>query len=540
MLKNLCKIFLLSLLLNLAVFGRAWSASAEYSSSKVNVSLLTNTHAVNYNQDLQVLIKFEIAKDWHILSPVPGDIGLPTVITWQLPEGYELIDARWSAAQKFGEEPIIQYGYVNEAYYLATIRPDNNHIHDVSFRADISWQACNDECIPQETVLKFKMPITMQNVIPTGKWYQKLQAAEKTFMLNSENSGRIPVEEPDMAMILLMAFAGGLILNLMPCIFPILSLKAISLVKNIHNRKQARIDALLYFGGVLFSFLVMAMILVWLRTRGDSVGWGFQLQSPAFVIILIGIFLLIMLMLLDVIGINNPFADKLSRISMRAKRLSSFLTGVFSVIIATPCTAPFMGIAIGYTLTKPLYVYYPVFLALGTGYALPFTLVGFFPKVLSNMLPKPGKWMVVLKRLFAVPVFLTCVWLGWVLYNQVTVNKTVDEFGLEWRPYEAEQVRDAVNSGRKVFVDFTAKWCLTCLANEKIALQTEEFAKLVREKDILLFKADWTSRDDKITEALEHYGRNSIPLYVYYNGSDGSMKVLPQLLTPGIVKEELK
>lgn len=536
MIIKLLKYLGINLLIVLMVSSMAKAVEVDYATKEVQLQLITKANEVNADQDIQVLLKFKMLEGWHILSPVPGDIGLPTVVNWTLPFGYELTNDRWSAAQKFGDDEIMQYGYANEAYYLATIHPDNNHLNNVDFNLLVSWQACKDECIPQTAKLHFKLPITKNNVIPNKTWYEHLQAAENTFMLKAPKATS---KEPNLLIVLIMAFAGGMVLNLMPCIFPILSLKAISLVKHSYSRRKARADAILYIFGVVVSFLFMASLLVFLRKQGENVGWGFQLQSPVFVMILIGIFLLIMLMLLDVVNLQNPFANGLSKISMRTKYWGSFFTGVFSVIIATPCTAPFMGIAIGYTLTKPIYVYYPVFLALALGYALPFALIGFFPKVLSKILPKPGKWMIRLKQIFAIPIFLTCVWLVWVLYNQFSDSKQIDKYGLDWRVYNAEDVAYAVNNGQKVFVDFTAKWCLTCLANEKIAINTKDFAEIIKKQEIMLFKADWTNRDDKITKALEHYGRNSIPLYVYYNGKKAEMIILPQLLTPGIVRDNL-
>lgn len=210
------------------------------------------------------------------------------------------------------------------------------------------------------------------------------------------------------------------------------------------------------------------------------------------------------------------------------------------MLIASPCTGPFMGIAIGYTLAKPIYVYYPVFLALSVGYALPFALVGLFPKFIHRFLPKPGKWMDILKKIFAIPVFLTIMWLFWVLFSQIEANRGERVREVLWRTYNRDIVAQAVASGEKVFIDFTAKWCITCLANEKIALQSKEFERLVRTGKIQAFKADWTSRSAEIAQSLAYYGRNSIPLYVYYNGEGGNYVILPQLLTPGILENYLK
>ena len=348
----------------------------------------------------------------------------------------------------------------------------------------------------------------------------------------------INYETQTLPVIMLMAFLGGIILNFMPCIFPILSIKAIALVQGAYNRRSARIEALIYMVGVVSCFLLMATVLVWLREKGEHIGWGFQLQSPTFVVIMIVIFFIVFLMLLDLVNFRNPFANRVGRISFAKQKLNAFFTGFFAVLIASPCTAPFMGIAIGYTLAKPIYVYYPVFLSLSLGYALPFTLIGLFPDFLARLLPKPGRWMSILKKIFAIPVLLTCFWLMWVL-GHLTTESADSRQSLDWQPYDERQVNELVRQNKPVFIDFTAKWCITCLANEKLALDTSRFAELVQKHHIHLFKADWTNKDRHIAEALERYGRNSIPLYVYYDSENEDYVILPQLLTPGILNEYL-
>ncbi len=349
-----------------------------------------------------------------------------------------------------------------------------------------------------------------------------------------------PINEMQQSLlgILVMAFIGGIILNFMPCIFPILSIKAIALVQGAYNKRRARIEAVFYVLGVVVCFVVMASILIALRLQGEHIGWGFQLQSPAFVACMIVIFFIVFLMLLDLVNLKNPFANRVGRISFAKQKVNAFFTGLFAVLIASPCTAPFMGIAIGYTLSKPIYIYYPIFVALSLGYALPFALIAFFPRVLLRILPKPGKWMSVLKKIFAIPVLLTCFWLSWVLWHLLG-NENVVENNLKWMPYEPQAISSALQKNQPVFVDFTAKWCITCLANEKIALDSPEFIKMVNQKGIKLFKADWTNKSPEIADALAQYGRNSVPLYVYYPNS-GDYVILPQLLTAGILEEYLK
>lgn len=380
----------------------------------------------------------------------------------------------------------------------------------------------------------------------SGVLLMEQENGEKSYELKLEPKSGLSVYSPinydthNLLLIILMAFIGGIILNFMPCIFPILTIKAISLAQSPYNKRQSRIEACLYTAGVVLSFFLIATVLIWLRSKGEHIGWGFQLQSPIFVGVMIAIFFVILLMLLDIVSLRNPFANRVGRISFKRQQINAFMTGFFAVLIASPCTGPFMGIAIGYTLAKPIYVYYPVFLSLSLGYALPFALVGLFPKTIHRILPRPGKWMDILKKLFAIPIFLTIMWLVWVLYSQINAAKTNESGQIVWRNYNTDVVADLVAQKKRVFVDFTAKWCITCLANEKIALQSKEFERLVKRNNIHIFKADWTNRDTEITNALAYYGRNSIPLYVYYNGENSDYVILPQLITPSILKEYLE
>lgn len=501
----------------------------------LDISVITATDQISPSTPLDVLIKFKMKKGWHIFSENPGDIGLPTKVEWKLPLSYELKDTRWSNDKKFVNEGIIQYGYDKTAYYKATIIPSDDVMKEAKLEAQVSWLACKDECVPGKTNFVLNLPIIHQDLQPGETWLKASKLAQASFEVAESKDA-----EKNLLVVLFMAFMGGIVLNFMPCIFPILTIKAISLAQSPYNRKKSQIESMLYLTGVVFSFLAIATILVLLREKGEQIGWGFQLQSPIFVTVMIVIFSLVFLMLLDLVTIKNPLINRVGRISFTRRKINAFMTGFFAVLIASPCTAPFMGIAIGYTLSKPIYIYYPVFLALSLGYALPFTLAGLFPRTIHKILPKPGRWMDVLKKIFAIPVFLTVVWLIWVLSSQVRVGTKIPTTAMDWQEYDAKEVAQLVEQNKPVFIDFTAKWCITCLVNKKVALQSNAFAELVKSKNIYLFRADWTNDDVAISTALERYGRNSIPLYVYYDGKSKEFVLLPQLLTPNTIREYLK
>ena len=316
----------------------------------------------------------------------------------------------------------------------------------------------------------------------------------------------------------------------MPCVLPILSLKALYILK--HNTKSIY-SGLSYLFGVISSFLLLSTILFYLKLKGEELGWGFQLQSPTFNVFRLLFFFVIFLLMADFIHISDRWSDKLSKLSNN----QSFLTGFFAVIIACPCTGPFMGATIGYAITQPAIIYFSIFLFLGLGYALPFVLIEAFPHIFVKFLPKPGRWMLTLKHFFAIPIALTCLWLGWVIFNQLSFKAPAD---VVWEQYSQESIDKAIKDNEPVFINFTAKWCLICLLNDKTTLATDEFTKIAKEKKLRLFKADWTNRNKEISEALALYGRNSIPLYVYYPANSNSFIILPQILTSKTLYESIK
>jgi len=383
------------------------------------------------------------------------------------------------------------------------------------------------------------------------------------------------------------AFLGGLILNLMPCVFPIISLKALSLAKTAHGeRSEIRRAAWAYTAGVLVSFVIFAGILIALKAAGASVGWGFQLQSPWLVALLSLLLFLfaIGLNLLGVFELGGRFQNIGSESVARAGSFSSFLTGVLAVIVATPCTAPFMAGAVGIALTGSAAVTLIIFFALGLGFALPFLLVAYIPGLLSR-LPKPGAWMETFKQFLAFPMFGAAIWLAWVLTQQAgsmgilkllsaalvlafaiwllrksgALSKT---FGavmlliaallplstsssdgvavLKSNSWSAQAVMTAQTEGRPVFVDFTAAWCITCKYNERVTLNRKKTAQLFERTDTEFLIADWTNKDDVIAEELKRHGRAGVPLYLVYKPGAAEPEILPQFLSYDILKDALE
>lgn len=383
-----------------------------------------------------------------------------------------------------------------------------------------------------------------------------------------------------------MAFIGGLILNVMPCVFPVLSLKILSLVQD-RQRINLPLHGVVFTVGVLLTMLVLAGVLIAVKSAGISVGWGFQLQSPIFVASLAVIFAAISVNLLGWFEFSGV---RVSGGSYSNSLLNCFATGVLAVVAASPCTAPFMGAALGYALTASIRESIFVFLALGLGMSLPWLVLSLFP-VLTAWMPKPGAWMNVFRKLMAIPMLLTMIWLLWVLSLQVSFTALLLyiaavislcaclflygklQFSLltaklpivlsavcaillfaaassplfkqptaavqasdAWSP---QAVENALKSGKPVFVDFTASWCVTCQANKIAVLDREDIREAFKQHDVVFLVADWTNQNPEITQALESFGRSGVPLYILYS-ADGKTTVLPELLTKNIVIEALE
>ncbi len=391
---------------------------------------------------------------------------------------------------------------------------------------------------------------------------------------------------------LLFALIGGLILNLMPCVFPIVFLKALTFVSVAHERPwKVRFHGLFYTGGILASFSFVALLLLALRAGGAQIGWGFQLQSPQVVAAFAFLLFVIGLNLSGIFTIGTSVMGLGGSLAERRGYSGSFLTGVLAVIVATPCTAPFMGLALGFALTQPALTGFAVFLALGFGLALPYLLLSFAPALL-RMLPRPGPWMERLKQILAVPIYAWVVYLLWVLAQQVSMttvaaalvgllvlaiaawlyetfhikapsgylrlaslvvlvagmsvavvvlpHKTSTDASAEVAdvfpsvPYSETRLGELREEGQTVFVNFTAAWCITCLLNERVVFADADFVRRFEASGTIYMKGDWTNRDAEIARALERFGRPGVPLYVVYR-SGREPQVLPQILTADIV-----
>jgi thiol:disulfide interchange protein DsbD len=427
----------------------------------------------------------------------------------------------------------------------------------------------------------------------SGGWTATVEAPLVAGVVNAAPAAAAVTSTASMSLLAALgaAFLGGLILNLMPCVFPVLSLKLIGLAQHRTHSGPMAAHGVAFAVGVVLSFVLLAGLLIALQQAGSALGWGFQLQTPWVVASLTVLFFLIGLNLLGVYeftfgsGLGNTRAA--DALVSKSDWRGSFGTGVLAVIVASPCTAPFMSAALGYAISQPAAVALSVFGMLGVGMAMPYLLLTLFPALLAR-LPRPGRWMELFRQFMAFPMFATCVWLLWVLAQQVdaggvalalgvlvAIGFAVWAFGLAqrgsapfrwvalagvafaaltfaplattepgsgakssssagWVEYSPEALARLTGEGKAVFVDFTAAWCVTCQVNKRVALNTDKVINRFAAEGIVRMKADWTNRDERITKALAEFGRNGVPLYVLYDTS-GKPTVLPEILTESTV-----
>jgi thiol:disulfide interchange protein DsbD len=394
-----------------------------------------------------------------------------------------------------------------------------------------------------------------------------------------------------LAFALLLAFVGGLILNLMPCVLPVLAIKAVGVLESGESRRRARNDALAYAAGVIATFLAIGLVILGLRGAGHAVGWGTQLQQPWLVAVLACVLFAVGLSMSGVVQFGSRLANVGAGITRRGGVAGHFFTGVLAVIVASPCTAPFMGVALAYAFVAPAAHELAVMLVLGIGLALPLTLIGLVP-ALARLLPKPGRWMETLKQVLAFPMYLSAVWLVWVLAHQrgadavalVLVAMVLLAAAAWWHArggparrlghaftlvlalaglaslyavtrvappargaatedgsvaFSPAKLQSLRGTGTPVFVDIGADWCVTCKANEYAVLDTQAFHDLLAKTGAVYMKGDWTDVDPVIGAYLKSFHSPGVPLYVVYPRGGGAGRALPTVLTASLVRAAL-
>ena len=675
------------LLFCFSCFAPLCAATTGWQSAKhLQAELVSEYQQVQPGQTLQLELHFVPDERWHTYWQNPGDSGLPTQLSWTLPEGVSAGAIKWPTPQAIAVPPLVNYGFEGQTILLSDLTIASDYQADtlpISLKVD--WLVCEEVCIPAEAEFSLVLPVAAKAVLAEDavSLFQQAQqqlphpinvsgqfdvsggafsavldiptiqpisaffvaatelvdhAAPQQVTLNGE---QLLLQQPlntyfsvapqqldivlittankvysvqlqqtrsagteilitqgqqdptALWLILLLAGAGGVLLNLMPCVFPVLSLRALSIAGHGQVRRQQQLQALWYSLGVVMSFVMLAILLIVLRSAGAAVGWGFQLQNPYLVALLVYLLFALGLSLSGVVQFGLGLMNTGSAVADSGGSRGAFFTGVLAVVVASPCTAPFMGTALGYAVSQEAAIALLIFAALGFGMALPFLLLALVPGF-SRVLPKPGVWMDTLKQWLAYPLYLSAVWLLWVYGRQSGVDAqamlligvvciaaacwlwgrrqlslagngsvmlaavllllalalpgfapyqqrnpadtaTADQ---SWQSWSADTLSELRQQGKPVLVNMTADWCITCLVNERVALSSDSTKAALALYDVTYLKGDWTLRDAAITEYLRLYQRDGVPLYVlYWPGQQP--EVLPQILTPDTVPQTL-
>ncbi len=688
----------------------AGAAPHQIATPQVRAELVAHApEGVASGKPLQLGLLIEHRPLWHTYWKNPGDSGLPTTLSWTLPEGLQAGQIQWPTPRKLPVGPLMNYGYEGRLLLPVPVTVSQTpSAAAVKVQLDAEWLVCKEVCIPESGHFELELP-TQATTAAHAELFAAAEAALPLPLPDAKASARIdgdalrfeveglpsswqgnPVEllpetagvvhnatpvaaswdgarwtarvaiDPQrsegpqtMALVLVdrgqgaavqvtaavgtpwpplpelrtaagpavgvaavlppiaaqpsaaggaagflvslgLALLGGALLNLMPCVFPVLSLKVLGFAAHAQDRRRLLTGGLAYTVGVVLSFVALAVLLLALRAGGEQLGWGFQLQTPVFVAALAALFTLIGLNLAGAFEFGSVLPARWSAARVRHPLVDSLLTGVLAVAVASPCTAPFMGAALGLAVTLPTAQALAIFAALGLGMAIPYLLASAWP-ALARALPRPGPWMAHFKVLMAFPMFATVIWLVWVLGQQSGIDgvaallgallalaflawalgsptlgsraraslgtlaiaftvlalgwawpalRTVEAattVGSEagWEAWSPERVAELKAAGRPVFVDFTAAWCVTCQYNKRTTLADPEVLAAFAAHDVALLRADWTRRDARITAELARLGRSGVPVYALYAPDAPAPRLLAEILRAGEIKEAL-
>ena len=497
----------------------------------VSLELISTVNSIPIENNLHLGLYFKLDPGWKIYWKYPGKAGYPPDIDWVKSKNIKDLEILWPKPEKFEILGMESLGYSKEVILPIKLIIENNN-EKLLANFDVDYLTCKKICIPFNDNLILNIPTGDGQVSEYGKVIN--QYIDKSNYLNYSS-----LLNPDSILLFLfIAFVGGVILNFMPCVFPVLSLKIYNVLsqqqQNINNKTIKR-NFLATILGIIFSFFVLSLITVLLKSLGHSLGWGFQFQSPIFLSFMILILILFSLNLIDFFSIDIPFFFKkfLNKVINFNKKSSeffqNFLLGSFITILSTPCSAPFIGTALGFAFVSSNQVIFLIFFCISLGLSSPYIILATKPQILS-FLPKPGLWMKKFKYFLSFLLILTAIWLASVLLIQINVINN-DSKNNNWLNFDTIKLKELVNENNIVFVDITADWCMTCFYNKKTVLDRKKVKNIFEKYDVKKMRGNLTKPNKEINKYINSYGRFGIPANVIYSPSAPQGVLLPEVLT---------
>jgi thiol:disulfide interchange protein DsbD len=619
-------------------------AELERNPSHSVATLISDVQQIKAGVPFKVAARLVMQPGWHTYYKDSGDAGMPTRIDWTLPPGFKASELIWQKPSKFSDAGITTYGYNEPNLTGAIITPPADLKGPVKIKALVKWLCCRDICIPGKADLTLTLPVTDKEPAKSnnaadfdklgwkGNVADLIGGEEKKAPASAVSSGTtntppppsgesgsdsllnekldVQGEQPiNLPLCFLFALIGGFILNFMPCVLPVIALKVVGIVEQAHgDRALIQKHALSFTAGMIGTFMLLAVILIAVRAAGGGAGWGFLFQLPAFLIGMCVVVLLFALSLFGLFYISLPNQGSVDKLASRNDLIGTFFKGVLATVLSTPCTAPFLGTALGFAFTQNSLTIALIFLTIGIGMALPYFVLLLRPDMLK-FIPKPGVWMEKFKESMGFVLMATVVWLlyilgqttgtdgivraiaflvavsfaAWIIASFTNLSSSTSRknsiwltalsvvavsfyicygslpgYGLtpvkqlssapaggaagaiDWKPYDLTDLEKSLHSGKTVFVDFTADWCLTCKVNEKTVLDSKPVTDKLKALNVVTMQADYTSQSPAIGKILAKFNRSGVPLYVIFPGKNPTRPiVLPEVITQDLVLKAL-
>lgn len=611
-----------------AIFAVAHAPAAEtvktvsnnFTNEQLSVDIVSDQTSVIAGESLRVGIRFKLKPQWHVYYKEPGDVGIPTKVQFSSQSTIRFGELLWKQPTRFDGDDV-SFGYRDETLIAAVVSAPASLQDDSGFvtvKANVSWLACYTSCIPGKAELVLTLPLAARGatkVAQNAELFKGLGYDGDVYAMGGENNSppslfdklNLPQGTVSQSIwqVLIFAFLGGLILNVMPCVLPVVSIKLMQFVRESgEDRSKLIALTLAYTAGTIGTCVLLGLAVVIAQYAGASVGWGFQFQQPWF---LVGMACLLTVMALSMLGmffIQISTGGKLDELSRKSGLAGSFFTGVVATILSTPCTAPYLGSAIGFAFSQAWFVTLAVFAVIGLGLAAPYLVLGFNPGW-KRFIPKPGVWMEYFKQGMGFLLLASVIWLlfvlgrmigsdgvvgtmglllmvafatwlvntfahadatrarklivwavacalvalpGWLLVAPaISVQKQLTEVSAQsdskivWQDFSQETVERLINEKRIVFIDFTAQWCQTCKLNELGVLSKDTVVSEFQRLKVAAVKADWTFNNPAISEVLKKFGRSGVPFYVVFNPNRPQNPILlSELLTVNEVLDALR